>query len=406
VKKRILFIDEDQERNGSTVSMEYLVRGFAQRDYEVLVLSWKLAPRFTAGLTPWATVLDARRGLVPSITMCVHFICLTPPWSLQGIIAIGKDVMKFVAGFFLVRREIRTQKPDLVYLNEYSVVQASVAAFACGVPAVVHIRSQMLRGALGMRRRLVARLVLRFNQSVFAITRLEAEQLHARPSERAKINIVGEFVPPPPPGVSDAGLLRKGFGLPAGKSIVTMLGGIKDLKGTIEFLQAAGEVVRTRPDVAFVVAGGDFRDGNPAHRAYYDRCMREVESLRRSGSICMLGGIPNPLDLIMASDIIVSPSTLSHFSRPVVEAWRLGKPVIATSTAHMRDLITHESDGLLVDPGDPHDLAGAILRLLNDRPLYLRMAEKGREKAEAEFDAEKNLSVIVDRCDAHVRRRP
>ena len=405
MRKRILFIDEDQERNGSTVSLEYLVRGFHEREYEVLVLSWKLAPRFTAGLTPWATVVDARRAMVPSITMCVHFICSTPPWSLQGLISIGKDLMKFVAGFILVHREIRTQKPDLVYLNEYSVVQASLAAFACGVPAVVHIRSQMLRGALGVRRRLVARLVLRFNQSVFAITRLEAEQLHPRSSERAKISVIGEFVPPPPRGISDAGLLREGFGLPAGKSIVAMLGGIKDLKGTIDFLQAAGEVVRAHPDVVFVVAGGDFRDGSPEHREYYDRCMREVESLRHSGSICMLGGIPNPLDLIAASDIIVSPSTLTHFSRPVVEAWRLGRPVIATSTEHMRDLITHESDGLLVDPGNPHALARAIVRLLEDRRLALRMAEKGREKAEAEFDAEKNLGVIIDRCDAHVRRR-
>jgi len=405
LKKRILFIDEDQERNGSTVSMEYLVRGFHARGYEVVVLSWKIAPRFTAGLAPWATILDARRFMVPSITMCVHFICSTPPWSLQGIISIGQDLMKVVVGFILVRRAVRTHRPDLVYLNEYSVVQASVAAFACGVPAVVHIRSQMLRGALGVRRRLMARLVLRFNEAVFAITRFEAEQLHPRASERAKISVVGEFVPPSPPGVSDAALLRESFGLPVGKTVVVMLGGIKDIKGTIDFLQAAGEVVRTRPDIVFVIAGGDFRDGSPAHRAYYDQCMQEVESLRRGGSIFMLGEVPNPLELIAASDIIVSPSTHTHFSRPVVEAWRLGKPVIAASTEHMRDLITHESDGLLVDPCNPHALARAIVRLLEDHQLCLRMAEKGMEKAEAEFDAEKNLRVIVDRCDAHVRRR-
>lgn len=402
MKKRVLFIDEDQERNGSTVSMEYLVRGFHARGYEVLVLSWKTDPRFMTGLTPWATMLDARRGVFTTITMCVHFTYTMPPWSLQGITSIAKDLVKFVVGFGIVRKAIKTHRPDLVYVNEYSVVQASVAASVSGVPAVVHMRSQMLQGALGVRRRLMARLVLNFNDAVFAITRFEAEQLQARPSERAKIRVVGEFVPPPPPGVSDVSVLRKGFGLPLGKTVVSMLGGIKDIKGTIDFLQAAGEIVRTRPDIMFAVAGGDYRDGSPARRAYYDQCMQEVESLRRCGSICMLGEIPNPLDLITASDIIVSPSTRTHFSRPVVEAWRLGKPVIAATTEHMRDLITHESNGLLVDPGSPRGLARAIERLLDDRALCLRMAQKGKQKAEAEFDAEKNLRIILDTCAIHV----
>lgn len=405
MKKRVLFIDEDQERNGSTVSMEYLVRGFHAGGYDVLVLTWKTDARSTAGLTPWATVLDGRRFMVPSITLCVHFAYTMPPWSLEGFTSILKDLVKFVVGFGIVERAIKTYRPDLVYVNEYSVVQASVAASVRGVPAVVHIRSQMLEGVLGVRRRLVARLLLKFNEAVFAITRFEAEQLHPRPSERAKISVVGEFVPLPPPGVSDAALLRNGFGLPTGKPVVAMLGGIKDIKGTIDFLLAAGEIVRTRPDVVFAVAGGNYREGSPAHREYYDRCMREVESLRRSGSICMLGEVPNPLDLITASDIIVSPSTATHFSRPVVEAWRLGKPVIAASTKHMRDLITHESDGLLVDAGDPGGLAQAIIRLLEDHPLCRRLAELGKEKAEAEFDAEKNLRIIVNRCDTHVRAR-
>jgi glycosyltransferase involved in cell wall biosynthesis len=405
MKKRILFIDEDQERNGSTVSMEYLVRGFHARGYDVLVLTWKTDARSKAGLTPWATMLDARWGVFTTITMCVHFAYTMPPWSLRGFTSIVKDLVKFVVGFAIVRKAIKTYRPDLVYVNEYSVVQASVAAAVSGVPAVVHIRSQMLEGVLGVRRRLVAGLVLKCNEAVFAITRFEAEQMHPRPSERAKVCVVGEFVPPPPSGVSDAAVLRNGFGLPAGRPVVAMLGGIKDIKGTIDFLLAAGEIVRTRPDVVFAVAGGDYREGSPAHRGYYDRCMREVELLRRSGSICMLGEIPNPLDLITASDIIVSPSTATHFSRPVVEAWRLGKPVIAASTAHMRDLITHESNALLVDAGDPGGLARAIIRLLEDHPLCRRLAEMGKEKAEAEFDAETNLRIIVDRCDTHVRAR-
>ena len=37
-------------------------------------------------------------------------------------------------------------------------------------------------------------------------------------------------------------------------------------------------------------------------------------------------------------------------------------------------------DGLLVDPDDPEDIAAAILRLLGDRELRLRMGRAGLEK--------------------------
>ncbi|MGB2869566.1 MAG: hypothetical protein WBD36_14010, partial [Bacteroidota bacterium] len=78
---RVLFIDEDQGRNGSTVSMEYLVEGFHARGYDVYVLSWKSDPRAKEALTKHATVLDGRRGRITTITLCVHFLYTFSPFS-------------------------------------------------------------------------------------------------------------------------------------------------------------------------------------------------------------------------------------------------------------------------------------------------------------------------------------
>jgi glycosyltransferase involved in cell wall biosynthesis len=177
-----------------------------------------------------------------------------------------------------------------------------------------------------------------------------------------------------------------------------MLGGIKQIKGTEDVLRAALEVVPAHPRLLVVIAGSDFRDGSLERRAYYGRCMEVIASLRASRSIRMVGEIPNPLELIAASDIVVSPSPESHFPRPVIEAWRLRKPVIAASTAHIHDLVTQEVNGLIVPPGDPHRLAQAIVRLLDDPALGERLAQEGKTKAESDFDAERNVDVIVDRC--------
>lgn len=50
-----------------------------------------------------------------------------------------------------------------------------------------------------------------------------------------------------------------------------------------------------------------------------------------------------------------------------------GRPVVATDTPAMRDHVRDGVDGLLVPPGDPVALAGAIRRLTHDRLLLARL---------------------------------
>jgi glycosyltransferase involved in cell wall biosynthesis len=398
MKPRVLFVDEDQKRNGTTVSLEYLVNGFHAAGYEVFVLTWKIDPETRAGLMPAATVIDARSRWIRSIALRVHFAYTQSPFSRKGLGMIFKDVFKGPAGVAIVMNTIRRVKPDLVYANEYSVVQASVAARVCGIPAVVHIRSPLLTGKWGIRRWLASRAILAANDAVFAISKIEADQLRARGRKKEKVHVIGEFVPAPSSGSEDQNTCRKKFGLPSGRRVVTMLGGIMDIKGTIEFLRAGLSLSTGGNGAMFVVAGNTHLDGTAERGSYQDRCMEVVEQLRKRDGIVLLGNVSNPIDLIIASDVIVSPSTVSHFSRPMVEAWRNGKPVVATRTRHMEGLITDGVNGLLVEPGNEEALADAIGRLLGDCSLCAALAAAGEMKAAAEFDAEKNLRAILDVC--------
>lgn len=402
MSKRILFIDEDQSRNGSTVSLEYLVLGFRERGYDVTVLTWKADPIVVAPLFKAAELLDGRWGIVTTITMCVHFTYTASPFSFSGVRTIIKDIAKFVAGLAIVMRAIRKSNPDVVYINEYSVVQASLAAVLMGVPAVAHIRSPILRGAFGLRRRVVSRLILGYNQKVFAISKREAIQLCPRPHEESKVTIVGEFVSLSNNSMDATNSAKESFKLPAGKKMVGMLGGIRDLKGSLDFLRAAQIVLSQRGDTVFVIAGVVNRNGDTDTRKYYETCMQIIESLERKGAIQLLGQIANPLDFIACTDLIVSPSPQTHFSRPVIEAWAYSKPVIAVRTEHMEELISDGVNGILVDAGNYVELANQISRLLSDPGFAMQIASEGRKKTEIEFDAVTNLNVIVGACDALV----
>ena len=63
----------------------------------------------------------------------------------------------------------------------------------------------------------------------------------------------------------------------------------------------------------------------------------------------------------------------------VLEAMASGRPVVATTTGGIVDMITDGENGLLVPPGDEYKLAEAMGRLLNDADLRARLAVGAQE---------------------------
>jgi glycosyltransferase involved in cell wall biosynthesis len=395
MKMRVLFVDEDQERNGTTVSLEYIVRGFVGAGYEASVLTWKIEDWTKAELAKSATLFDCRFGPFTRIVLCMHFLYNAPVFSLAGMKNVIKDLAKFVIGFLVVLRMIRRVKPDLVYVNEYSVVQASLAARLLRVPSVIHIRSQMLTGTFGLRAWCVKRMVLACNDAVFAITKREAEQLSAKPGEKDKVHVIGEFMPVRTDQHVTLPDLRAQLNLPPDKKLVTMVGGIAPVKGTMEFLLAGADVLDRCPSAFVVLAGGKRNPTDAMGRSYLEECLRKIEELKARGRFAYVGELTAALGLIAGSDALASTSTLPHFPRPVIEAWGCGKPVVAFRSGHTEDLITDGVDGLMVRCGDTKGLADAIVRLLDSADLCRRLGNAGLAKVQKEFDADKNIAEII-----------
>ena len=57
-------------------------------------------------------------------------------------------------------------------------------------------------------------------------------------------------------------------------------------------------------------------------------------------------------------------------------------------------MLRHEQTGLLVGQHDPHALARALERLLDDPVLRIRLASRARDLIAAEFDAHANAGAV------------
>ena len=108
-----------------------------------------------------------------------------------------------------------------------------------------------------------------------------------------------------------------------------------------------------------------------------------------------LGQRDDVLELLAGADAFVLASR--HEGLPVVlmEATSVGLPIVATAVGGVPQVLDDEINALLVPPGDPAGLAGAIERLASDPQLRARLARNARRKS-SQFDMAAASRTIDD----------
>ena len=76
--------------------------------------------------------------------------------------------------------------------------------------------------------------------------------------------------------------------------------------------------------------------------------------------------------------MLALPSLSESFGISAVEAMLARVPVVATDVGSVSEAVVDGETGMLVPPGDPRALAGALRVLLGDPGLRARIGERGR----------------------------
>jgi len=93
------------------------------------------------------------------------------------------------------------------------------------------------------------------------------------------------------------------------------------------------------------------------------------------------------LQFYQMADIVVVPSIWPEaLGRVNLEAMTLSKPVIATKVGGIPEIITHEKNGILIEPGNPIEIENALNRLINDSDLRFRIGLEGRKTIEKHYN--------------------
>jgi glycosyltransferase involved in cell wall biosynthesis len=99
------------------------------------------------------------------------------------------------------------------------------------------------------------------------------------------------------------------------------------------------------------------------------------------------------IDAFNGADLVLHPSLEDIFPNAVGEAMACGRPVIASDVGGVRELLGGDgAAGVLVPPGDPSALAGALAGLLVDPARRAGLGTAARRRIETQF----SLDRMVD----------
>lgn len=102
-------------------------------------------------------------------------------------------------------------------------------------------------------------------------------------------------------------------------------------------------------------------------------------------------------DILAAADVYVLPSLWEGLPLGLLEAMAMGKAVIASRADGTKEVITHESNGLLANVENlEQQVTAAILRLAEDKALRTRLGEQARATITSTYSAAKMTRQVED----------
>ena len=166
--------------------------------------------------------------------------------------------------------------------------------------------------------------------------------------------------------------------VPSGSSstdqYILFVGRLVVQKGVDVALQAFSVLLRRCPHVRLIVVG----DGSLA--LYFQRVARY---LGLSSQVSFVGWKTGQslVRLYQGAEVVVMPSFYEPFGIVVLEAMACGRPVVATRTGGLAEVVEDGVNGFLVPPGDYLRLAQRIAALLLDPNRAATFGEAARQRA-------------------------
>lgn len=190
--------------------------------------------------------------------------------------------------------------------------------------------------------------------------------------------------------------VRSELGIPPGAVVIGKVAGFRPVKGHEDLVRAFSQVAGEFPCSLLLLVGDGVR------RRPVEQLVRE---LGLSGRVIFAGFRQDVPVLLSAMDVLALASLWEGMPLSVLEAMAAGLAVVATRTGGIPEVVVEGETGLLVPPGDPAALAGALREVLRHPDRTQQMGEAGRRRMDGAYDIRRTAQAYHQVYQALLRRR-
>lgn len=385
---KILYVHHGSGKAGASTSLLFALQGLDQK---------RFLPVVACGYNEsMAKSFFESHGFPPVDVPVARFSHTAGWWSLFKPYGFAKTMewllVKHPRSKRALRSILKRSKPDIVHLNSLTLAPLMPMIKRHGIPVVLHVREPVASGTLGLRRMWLRYLARNYASHVIYICKDNRDRLTG-PMPHATV-----MYNPIPFDKFDKSLVgnacREKLGIAENVQVLFFPGGSSfGIKGIFPFLEALSIVHTQKQDVVALVSGID----TTPHPRNKER-PRIEDAIKALNLECTIHRLPFTYDVeeyYAASDIIIAPFIKPHFSRAVIEAGAMMKPVLGSRIGGIEEVLTDGENGFLVEPGNAKDLAEKILLLCRNKPLAEQLANKGYIQAKTLCDAKEYVTRLM-----------
>ncbi len=392
-KKKILYIHHGKGLGGAPLSLLYLIEGLNKNIYDPVVLFLHNSEAMDLYKSRGINV-EGPVDILDFPHSKIRWYRLYHPHLFFKSIFGSLKILHNVADFWY-----KKIKPDLVHLNTSSLSAWASVAYKKNIPVVWHIREPLSDGYFGIRKKLITNFVKKYSTVIMPICKNDSKPWKNNKKVCVVYNSVDEKI-------FDKNILVKDFLIEKKLSKfvpkILFLGGLSKEKGTLVIFEIFRRLLNVLPQAKLLIAG------------YFDLSLKNVFNLKRyfpsqrykikvkkilgqvEKSVLFLGSVKNVSQVIAASDVIIVPSTVGHFARPVIEAGFMSKPVVVTNLLPLDELVINGKTGFLINKNDYKVWIEKLHTLLINKKFNEKMGEKAFEYCVNKFNVEDQVKKVED----------
>lgn len=182
--------------------------------------------------------------------------------------------------------------------------------------------------------------------------------------------------------------LHTKLGISPDNLLCTGVGRLVQIKGYDILIEAVKQACKEIPRLICVIIG----EGEEQ-----EKLAAQIQESGLEGRVVLAGYFDRNevLSALKSSDLFVMPSRYEGTPIALLEAAALARPILASSTGGIPELVTNEEHALLVPIENPKAMAEGIIRLCKDREFAGKLAKNAQLHVNAKFNFKTQVNATL-----------